>query len=83
VDDSLMVTMKLEVKYRRPTPTGVPLEAMGWLIRRDERRAQVAAELRLPDGTVCAECESLLARPREEFMRSWEPERPYWRVYED
>jgi len=83
VDDSLMVTMKLEVKYRRPTPTGVPLEAVGWLIRRDERRAQVAAELRLPDGTVCAECESLLARPREEFMRSWEPERPYWRVYED
>jgi uncharacterized protein (TIGR00369 family) len=83
VDDSLMVTMKLEVKYRRPTPTGVPLEAVGWLIRRDERRAQAAAELRLPDGTVCAEAEVLLARPREEFMRSWEPERPYWRVYED
>ena len=41
-----------------------------------------AGEIRLPDGTVTAECEALLAPPPNEFMVRWESEKPYWRVYE-
>ena len=52
--EDLMVTAKLEVVYRRPTPTGVPLVAVGRLVRRTETRAETEAELLLPDGTVSA-----------------------------
>jgi uncharacterized protein (TIGR00369 family) len=81
--DDLMVTLKLEVKYRRPTPTGEPLTAVGWVIRRTESRAQVAGELRLADGTITARCEALVVRPSQEFFDRWEPEKQYWRVYDD
>lgn len=81
--DRLMVTLKLDVKYRRPTPTGEPLTVVGWMIKHSATRAKVAAELRLADGTVCAECEAVLTRPPEEFFRRWEPEKPYWRVDDD
>lgn len=82
-DENLMVTVKLEVRYRKPTPTGVPLTAVGWVIQQAETRARVASELRLEDGTVTAECEALLFRPSREFFTRWEPEKKYWRVYED
>jgi uncharacterized protein (TIGR00369 family) len=82
-DENLMVTLTLEVRYRRPTPTGQPLTAVGWVVRQTPLRAKVAAELRLADGTVTAEAEALLVRPGEEFVRRWEPEKPYWRVYDD
>ena len=82
-DDNLMVTLKLEVSYRRPTPTGEPLTLVGWVVRSGESRAKVAGEIRLADGLVSAEGEAILARPSQEFVRRWEPEKPFWRVYDD
>ena len=81
--DNLMVTLKLEIKYRRPTPTGQPLDLRGWVIRRTARRAKVAAKLLLPDGAVAAEAEAVVVRPGPEFYERWEPEKPFWRVYDD
>ena len=62
-DSNLMVTLKLEVKYRKPVPTRQPVT--------------------LPDGTIAAEAEAILVRPPQEFFDRWEPEKPFWRVYED
>jgi acyl-coenzyme A thioesterase PaaI-like protein len=81
--DDLMVTAKLEVVYCRPTPTGVPLLAVGRLLRRAGSRAEAEAELRLPDGTVTARATVLLARPPEEIKARWSEERPYWKVDEE
>ncbi len=78
--DDLMVTAKLEITYRRPTPTGVPLLAVGRLVRRDGTRAEAQGELRLPDGTVSARATVQLARPPQEVSAGWEPERQYWKV---
>lgn len=78
--DDLMVTAKLEVVYRRPTPTGVPLEAVGRLRKRSGTRAEAEAELRLPDGTVVARATVLLARPPAEIAERWAAERQHWRV---
>lgn len=78
--DDLMVTAKLEVAYRRPTPTGVPLQAVGRLVRRTGTRAEAEAELRLPDGTVTARAAVLLARPPEAIRARWNAEREHWRV---
>jgi uncharacterized protein (TIGR00369 family) len=80
---NLMVTLKLEITYRRPTPTNTPLTVVGWVIKQGTNRAQVAGEIRLPDGTVTAQCEALVVRPPPEIMQRWEAEKPYWRVYED
>jgi len=80
--DELYVTLKLEVSYRQPTPTNVPLTAVGKLVRRRSRTAQVTAELRLPDGTVTAECTALLALPPDEIKNEWNAEKKYWRVDE-
>jgi uncharacterized protein (TIGR00369 family) len=81
--DNLMVTLKLEVRYRHPTPTGEPLTVVGWVIRESGNRAKVAAEIRLADRTVTAQAEAIVTRPPPEFLRRWEPEKPFWRVYED
>lgn len=81
--EDLMVTAKLEVVYRRPTPTGVPLLAVGRLLRRDSGRAEAEGELQLPDGTVCARASVWLARPPQEVVAGWEPERRYWKVDPD
>lgn len=81
--DAIMVSLKLEVTFRRPTPTNTPLTVTGWVIKQSPRRAQVAAEIRLPDETLTAECRSIVVRPPQEILNCWEPEKPYWKVYED
>ncbi len=73
--ERLWVTVKLEVTYRRPTPTGVPLTVVGWVEREDVRRSMTASEVRLPDGTVAARCKALIARPPEKLLENWLAER--------
>ncbi len=75
-----MVTAKLEVAFRRPTPTRTPVLVVARLVRRAGTRAQAEAELRLPDGTVAARAEALLAKPPREVAAAWESERAHWRV---
>ncbi len=81
--DDLMMTLKMELRYRLPTPVETPLTGVGWLVRRRGNRAQAHSELRLPDGRVSAEADLLLMRPPDEFADVWEAEKPYWRVYPD
>jgi uncharacterized protein (TIGR00369 family) len=82
-DSNLMVTLKLEVKYRRPVPTDQRLTLRGWIIQRTPTRAKVAAELLLPDGSLAAEAQAVVVRPPQEFFARWEPEKQYWRVYDE
>jgi uncharacterized protein (TIGR00369 family) len=81
-DDNLMATLKLTIRYRRPTPTETPLVATGWVERMSGVGARVASEIRLPDGTVTAECEATIGSVPEEFRLNWEQEKQYWKVYE-
>jgi len=78
-----MLTAKLEVKYRRPTPLGQTLTVYGRLIKRRGRLAQAYAELRLADGTVTAEAELTLADLPGEALPDSDLDRLGWRVYED
>ena len=75
-----MVTLTLTVNYRRPTPTNTPLEVIGRLIRMTGRRAKVAGEIRLPDGTLTADCEEIVVKPPAEIFEKWKEELPWWRV---
>ncbi len=80
---NLMVTLKLEVSYRRPTPTNTPLTVTGWVLKQGRKRARVAGQIQLPDGTVTAECQAVVVRPPKEMTQGWEAERAYWRVYDE
>jgi uncharacterized protein (TIGR00369 family) len=86
--DDFFVTARMEVRYRRATPTNTPLVAIGW-VERYGNRARVRGQLCLkegidgPDPVVLAECDSLVVRPRAEFLDQWDQEVPYWRVYSD
>ncbi|MEA3308703.1 MAG: PaaI family thioesterase [Chloroflexota bacterium] len=77
-DNPFWVTAKLEVRYRQPTPTETPLQAVGWLVKQGNRSAQVAGELRLEDGTVTAEVAAVVVRPKPETLAEWERERQFW-----
>ncbi|MEN6460248.1 MAG: PaaI family thioesterase [Syntrophomonas sp.] len=83
--DKLFVTARLDIKYRNPTPTDTPLTVVGWVIKQKGSYAQVAAEIRLPDGKVTAECTALVVKPTEEFYANcnWDEEKEFWKVYED
>jgi acyl-coenzyme A thioesterase PaaI-like protein len=78
--DDLMVTAKLEVAFRHPTPTCTPIVVVARLVRRVGSRVQAEAEVRLPDGTVAARAEALLMRPPRDVAAAWEAERAHWRV---
>ncbi len=78
-DERLMATLRMTVRFRKPTPTETPLIAVGWVEQLGGIGARVAGELRLEDGTVTADCASLLADPPDEFKDQWEEEKLYWR----
>jgi uncharacterized protein (TIGR00369 family) len=79
-DDRFLATLRITVRFRQPTPTETPLQAIGWVKQMSSIGAKVAAEIRLPDGTVTAESESLLTEPPPSFMEAWEDEKRYWKV---
>jgi len=58
--DHLMVTMKLETTFKKPTPTGVPVKIIGRVVKDSGSRATAEGEVILPDGTVSATCNVLL-----------------------
>lgn len=76
-----MMTAKMDVKYRRPTPIGQPLKVVGRLLKRRGRLALALAEIRLEDGTVTAEAELTLAELPEEFQVAGNLEALGWKVY--
>jgi uncharacterized protein (TIGR00369 family) len=80
--DDLMVTARMQVTYRRATPTGAPVTIVGRLVKRGSSRATAEAEIRLADGTMTAEAEGLLTRPTPEVAAAWREERPFWSVDE-
>lgn len=49
------VTAKLEVKYAKPTPIGVPLLVKGRIIRHRGPIYEMEGSVELPDGTVTAQ----------------------------
>lgn len=80
--DELMVTAKMEVVFRRATPTQEPLTVVGRIVKAGESRAQAESEVRLADGTVTARCSGLLARQPPDVAAAWAEEREHWRVDE-
>ncbi len=82
-ENAFWVTAKLELRYRQPTPLETPLTAVGWVVERRSRAAEVAGELRLADGTVTAEARAVIVCPSATTLEQWGVERAFWRVEQE
>lgn len=78
----LFMTMKLEVKYRQPVPTGQRLHGVGKLLQLKAKRATAHAEIRNGAGEVLAEAELLLSDVPPGIYTINDADRLGWRVYE-
>ena len=59
--DHFMMTVKLEVKFRQPVPVETTLTVIARIVKQRGRLMTTRSEVRLPDGTLAAEAEVLLA----------------------
>lgn len=76
--ERLMVTLKMEVVYKKNTPTNTPLKAIGRVLKDGGSRAQVEGEILLPDGTVSAKCTSILFKIPQAVKDKWGSEAEEW-----
>ncbi|WP_322800003.1 PaaI family thioesterase [Thermoflexus sp.] len=79
--ERFMVTAQLTVRYHHPVPIGQTLLLVARPLRAGTRLARARAELRRPDGTLCAEAEAILVNVPPEIRSTFDAERPFWRVY--
>ncbi len=75
-----MMSVKLEVKYRHPVPTEMPLQIFGRIVRLRGRLGKAVGEIVLPDGTVAAESFMTLADVPAEWLAHPDLEALGWRI---
>lgn len=78
-----MYTGKLEVKYRKNVPTGIPLKIVGKAGASKRRTAEGWAGIYHPDGTLLAEANTLLFDLPAEAFEDEDLEALGWKVYPD
>ena len=77
--DALMVTLKLEIVYKKVTPTNTKLKIYGRVKKTGTSRAVVEGEIVLPDGSVSASCTAIIMKPPQGLLSSWSEEEAEWR----
>ena len=60
----LGVTTQLNVKFRKPVPTGVELKVLGTLVQDTPRGFEGHGEILLPDGSVAASADAIYFKCR-------------------
>ena len=75
-----MMSVKLEVKYRRPVPTETPLRVTGRIIKLRGRLGLAQGQITLPDGTIAAEAALTLADLPAELIKETNMEALGWYI---
>lgn len=75
-----MLSVRLEVKYRQPVPTEMPLRIVGRIVRLRGRLGKAVGEIILPDGQVAADSELTLADVPQEWLANVNLDELGWRV---
>lgn len=82
--DRFMVTATMNIRYRKPVPTETELLLVGKLIKDRGRLAQAHSEVRLPDGSICAEAElTLVGIPTDQAAGGVNLDALGWQIYPD
>jgi len=75
-----MMSVKLEVKYRHPVPTGAPLRVTGRIVKLRGRLGRAVGQIIIPEGIVAAEASLTLADVPAEIVRGASLEALGWYV---
>jgi acyl-coenzyme A thioesterase PaaI-like protein len=75
-----MMSVRLDVKYRHPVPTDVPLRVVGQILRLRGRLGKAVGRIILPDGLIAAESAMTLADVPSEFIENTNLDALGWRV---
>ena len=81
--DNLFMTLRLNLTFRKPTPTNTPLKVIGSVESTGKRSMKVSAKLLLPDRSTSAECSAVIIKPTGQIYQSWQKEKKFWRVDDD
>ncbi len=79
--ERMMVTAKMEIRYRQTTPLFQPLTVKARLEKDRGRLATASAEVQLADGTIVVEATATLAAIPAEELAKINPDYVGWRVY--
>ena len=77
------MTAKVEVRFRKPVPTGELLQIHGKVEGRRGRISFASAELRLPDGSIAAEAKGMMAEVPDQVIDAEQLDALGWKVYPD
>jgi acyl-coenzyme A thioesterase PaaI-like protein len=78
-----MYTARLDIRYRRNVPVGMPLRLVGHTGKSKGRTATATSEIFSADGMLLAQAEALLVDVPDEVLQSTKLERLGWKVYSD
>jgi len=78
-----LVTARLDVRYRKNVPVGVPLRLEGVAHKSKTRAATATGFIYGPDGNVLAEADALMVDAPPELLDSFDMSAMGWNVYED
>ena len=62
-----VMTAKMNVSYRSPTPLYVPLHVVAWVEEKRGRKVSVRARIETPDGRITAESDGLFVEHPQMF----------------
>ncbi len=82
-DDVWGVTVELSVRYRKPVPIGVKLQAIGRVVVERHRAFEASGEILLPDGEIAAEARGKFVKLESSAVAQFDPEVEEWRVWPD
>jgi len=78
-----MYTARLDIRYRRNVPVGIPLRLVGKAEKVKSHTATSRGMIFGPDGELLAEADAILVDLPEEFFATNNLEALGWQVYED
>lgn len=81
--DRFMVTAKMQIRYRRPVPIGIPLEASGHARRDTGMVAEATGKICNLEGEVLAEAEAYYVAPPKDLLQNAQPSALGWLVIPD
>ncbi len=75
-----MVTAKLDIRYRKPVPTGKPIRLIGRAGKDNGKIASATGEILDADGKILAEVEAVYVNIPEQALAGVSPEALGWKV---
>ncbi len=81
--DLWCMTVKLEVRFRKPVPIGARLVLKGQITKQSNRMIEGRGEIRSEDGVLLAEAEGTYIRIPEDQMAAYRSALLDWRVDDD